>query len=157
MVLDLANTTWAFATASQLDIQLFATLARATERRLGDFNVQNVANTAWALTDSAACALGSCRSEAIGGGAGGDGSRSFLIPKDERPKLRHFSLQDAFFSTLKRSSKKTSKKHGKKCENRGFLVSQNPPQTLKKAFQIEGPKKQRFFEHFSYKFNIFSA
>ena len=46
---DLANTAWAFATASQSDAQLFAALARAAERRLGDFNVQELANTAWAF------------------------------------------------------------------------------------------------------------
>ena len=36
---------------------LFVELARATERRLGEFNPQDLASTAWALTDSAACAL----------------------------------------------------------------------------------------------------
>ena len=56
---ELANTAWAFATASQQDAQLFAALARVAELRLGDFNGQHLANTAWALTDSAACALGS--------------------------------------------------------------------------------------------------
>ena len=39
---------------------LFRALAREAERRLREFNAQNLANTAWALTDSAACALGSC-------------------------------------------------------------------------------------------------
>ena len=48
-VQDLANTTWAFATASQQDTQLFATLAMVAELRLGNFNVQNLANTAWAF------------------------------------------------------------------------------------------------------------
>ena len=33
----LANTAWAFATASQQDTQLFAALARAAELRMGDF------------------------------------------------------------------------------------------------------------------------
>ena len=42
---DLANTAWAFAMASLLDIQLFAALVRAAEWRLGDFNVQNLVNT----------------------------------------------------------------------------------------------------------------
>ena len=37
------------ATASQQDAQLFAALARAAELRLGDFNMQGLANTAWAL------------------------------------------------------------------------------------------------------------
>ena len=45
-VQDLANTAWAFATASQSDAQLFAALARAAEWRVKDFNVQNLANTA---------------------------------------------------------------------------------------------------------------
>ena len=31
---------------------MFAALARAAERRLGDFNVQELANTAWALATS---------------------------------------------------------------------------------------------------------
>ena len=48
-VQDLANTAWAFATASQQDAQLFAALARAAELRLGDFKVQELANTAWAF------------------------------------------------------------------------------------------------------------
>ena len=45
-VQDLANTAWAFATASQSDAQLFAVLARAAALRLGDFNVQDLANAA---------------------------------------------------------------------------------------------------------------
>ena len=45
-VQELANTAWAFATASQSEAQLFAVLARAAERHLGDFNVQHLANTA---------------------------------------------------------------------------------------------------------------
>ena len=45
----LANTAWAFATASQQDAQLFAVLARAAELRLGDFNEQDLANAAWAF------------------------------------------------------------------------------------------------------------
>ena len=48
-VQDLANTAWAFATASQQDAQLFAALARVAELRLGDFKVQELANTAWAF------------------------------------------------------------------------------------------------------------
>ena len=35
--------------ASQSEAQLFVVLARAAELRLGDFNVQGLANTAWAL------------------------------------------------------------------------------------------------------------
>ena len=94
---DLANVAWAFATANQSDAQLFAALGRTAERRLGDFNVQHLANTAWALTDSAACTLVSCCSEALGGGAGGDGSSVFLEQSDAHPKLGHISLQDLFF------------------------------------------------------------
>ena len=45
----LANTAWAFATAGQLDAQLFMALARMAERRVGEFNAQNLANTAWAF------------------------------------------------------------------------------------------------------------
>ena len=45
-VQDLANTAWAFATASQQDAELFAALARVAELRLGDFKVQELANTA---------------------------------------------------------------------------------------------------------------
>ena len=44
----LANVAWAFATASQRDAPLFAVLARAAERRMGDFSLQDVANSAWA-------------------------------------------------------------------------------------------------------------
>ena len=46
---ELANTAWVLATASESDAQVFAALARAAERRLGDFNVQELANTAWAF------------------------------------------------------------------------------------------------------------
>jgi len=38
----------AFATASLSDAQLFATLARAADWCLGEFNVQHLANTTWA-------------------------------------------------------------------------------------------------------------
>ena len=54
-VQELANKAWAFATANQLDAQLFAALAQLftalarAERRQGDFNVQELANTAWAF------------------------------------------------------------------------------------------------------------
>ena len=48
-VQNLANTAWAFATASQSDVtpgqsdvQLFAMLARAAKRRLDDFTVQGI-------------------------------------------------------------------------------------------------------------------
>ena len=43
---NLANTAWAFATAGQNDALLFAALATAAERRMGNFNVQNLTNTA---------------------------------------------------------------------------------------------------------------
>ena len=35
---DLANTAWAFATVSQLNVVLFAVLARLMERRVSEFN-----------------------------------------------------------------------------------------------------------------------
>ena len=37
------------ATSSQSDVPLFAALATAAERRMGDFNAQELANVAWAL------------------------------------------------------------------------------------------------------------
>ena len=46
---DLANTAWAFATASQQDAQLFTAMVRAAELRLGNFEEQDLANTAWAF------------------------------------------------------------------------------------------------------------
>ena len=49
----LANTAWAFATASQQDAQLFAALARVAELRLGDFKLQCLANIAWAFAMAA--------------------------------------------------------------------------------------------------------
>ena len=45
----LANTAWAFATASQWDEKLFALLARAAEWQGSEFNAQGLVNTAWAL------------------------------------------------------------------------------------------------------------
>ena len=66
-----------------------------------DFGNISLAITVWALTDSAACTLGSWWSEALGGGAEGDGSRAKWVLKDERPKLGHFSLQDPIFFDLK--------------------------------------------------------
>ena len=46
---DLANTAWASAAASQLDVQLIAVWARASVRCLIDIDVQKLANTAWAF------------------------------------------------------------------------------------------------------------
>ena len=46
---DLANTAWAFATLRRPDEKLFTVLARATERRVSVFKVQNLANTAWSF------------------------------------------------------------------------------------------------------------
>ena len=40
---------WAFATAYQSDVSLFAALATAVEQRMGDFNSQGLANAAWAF------------------------------------------------------------------------------------------------------------
>ena len=41
---ELANTAWAFATAGQSDAALFASLARAAEQHMADFNPQDWAN-----------------------------------------------------------------------------------------------------------------
>ena len=38
-----------FATPGHLDAQLLMALAREAERRVGDFNAQDLANTAWAF------------------------------------------------------------------------------------------------------------
>jgi len=43
---ELANIAWAFATVAQVDAQLFMVLARAAERRIGDFDAQGLVNTA---------------------------------------------------------------------------------------------------------------
>ena len=42
------------ATVGQKDEQFFKSLAKMAERRLDHFKAQDLANTAWALTDSAA-------------------------------------------------------------------------------------------------------
>ena len=49
MATNLANASWASATAGQSDAQLFAALAKAVEQRVSDFDVQNLANAAWAF------------------------------------------------------------------------------------------------------------
>ena len=47
---ELANTAWAFATADQSDVLLFAALVRAALwRHVGKFNAQGSASTAWAF------------------------------------------------------------------------------------------------------------
>ena len=46
---ELAYTTWAFATASRSDALLFSALAKASERRMGDFIAQDLANMARAF------------------------------------------------------------------------------------------------------------
>ena len=46
---ELANTAWAFRTATQLDAVLFVALARAMEQRLGAFIAQKLASTVWAF------------------------------------------------------------------------------------------------------------
>ena len=51
--LDLANTTWAFATTAQWDAALFAALARAAERCPGEFSQQQFANAARAFATAA--------------------------------------------------------------------------------------------------------
>jgi len=43
--LALANTSWAFATLSRKEEQLFTALAAAAEQRMGNFDSQNLANT----------------------------------------------------------------------------------------------------------------
>jgi len=43
------GTAWAFATAGFPNAELFAVLAKAAERRIGDFKAQNIASTAWAF------------------------------------------------------------------------------------------------------------
>ena len=48
----LTSTAWAFATVTtvgQQDVQLFKALARMAEQRLGEFNEQDFAYTAWAF------------------------------------------------------------------------------------------------------------
>ena len=40
---------WAFVKADHLDALLFTALVRATERKLGDFNMHSLVNTAWAF------------------------------------------------------------------------------------------------------------
>ena len=47
---ELANLTWAFATAGHLDAELFTVLARVAEQCIGDSGSQNIANTAWAFS-----------------------------------------------------------------------------------------------------------
>ena len=49
MPANLANTSWALATAGQSDAQLFAALVKAVEQRVNDLKMQNLANTAWAF------------------------------------------------------------------------------------------------------------
>ena len=46
---ELVNTAWAFATADQLDAQLFRALASVAELRLRDFKPKELANMAWAF------------------------------------------------------------------------------------------------------------
>ena len=46
---DIAILAWAFAPAGQLDAEQFTVLGRATEEHMDDFNVQELANTAWAF------------------------------------------------------------------------------------------------------------
>ena len=44
---------WAFATARHSDVQLFAGVARALERRVADLNLQDLANIVWAFATTA--------------------------------------------------------------------------------------------------------
>ena len=43
---------WAFVTADRPYVPLFALMARAAQWCIGEFNVQNLANTAWAFATS---------------------------------------------------------------------------------------------------------
>ena len=47
----MANTVWAFATASVAADSLFKTVAAEVPRRIDQFNAQNMANTVWAFAD----------------------------------------------------------------------------------------------------------
>ena len=40
---------WAFAAVGRSDVWLFAALATAAEWRMGEFKMQGLANTAWAV------------------------------------------------------------------------------------------------------------
>ena len=42
---ELANTAWGFATAGRKDTSLFAALATAAQRRMGDFHLKNLSIT----------------------------------------------------------------------------------------------------------------
>ena len=54
----IAKREWTFAKSSQSDVQLFTVLAAAlAERRVGEFNAQDLASTAWALVLSAGCQI----------------------------------------------------------------------------------------------------
>ena len=46
---ELANTAWAFATAGHSGAQLFTTLARAAQQRMGAFDAQELGNIARAI------------------------------------------------------------------------------------------------------------
>ena len=40
---------WAFATACQLDAQLFAVISQVVEKHVSDFHAQELTNAAWAF------------------------------------------------------------------------------------------------------------
>ena len=86
---ELANVAYgaavAFAMVGQPDAPLFTALPWAAGWRVGNFSAHDLASTAWALTESAARVLESCRSEALGGGYEGDGSRVDLKQSDAHP------------------------------------------------------------------------
>ena len=69
-------------------------------------------------------------------------------PTPKSGKVWFFRIFGRFFRLPNRAWKMISKKHRKKCENRGF----GPPKTLPKPFQnplkIEIPKNMRFFIDF---------
>ena len=46
---DITNMAWAFTTASQSDVKLFVALALGAELHVSAFDMQSLANTAWAF------------------------------------------------------------------------------------------------------------
>ena len=81
-------------------------------------------------------------------------------PGDDRSPPLNFrlllllGLLGRFFALLKRSSKFTSKKHRKKCENRGFWPPKTLPKSSQNASEIDVPKNIEIFIDFQ---SIFAA
>ena len=98
---ELCNTAWAFTMMDQQDVQLFTALSRMAEWLMGESKAQDLATTAWALTESAACALEN-GSNALG--PKGELVVRYLLTMfwakpDTHPKSGHFSFQNRFCST----------------------------------------------------------